>query len=112
MVNTNAAPEDLMERPPVAHYSSDEELTSQIAMLPDHREVSAIVRQLDIDDLRVFATAIMNAAADSARKGHADLVTVRLLNDWFASMEETSAAGDSLEEIQSRRRKRRGSESR
>ena len=54
----------------------------------------------------------MNAAVDSAHKGHADLDTIRFLNGWFASMEETIAAGDHIEEILSRRRKRRGSANR
>ncbi len=106
MVNANTIPEDLMERHPVARHPSDEELTTQIAMLPDHGEVSAVISQLSIDDLRAFATAIMNAASDSARKGHVDLDTAQLLNDWFASMEETVSADYSLEEILSRRRKR------
>ena len=92
MVNANAVPEDLIERHPVVHDSSDEELVTQIQMLPDPDEVSAVVCQLGADDLRAFATSIMNAAADSARKGHADLDTIRILNDWFASMEETAAA--------------------
>ena len=79
---------------------------AQIEMLPDHGEVSTVVNQLSVDDLRAFATAIMNAASDSARKGHADMDTSRLLNDWFASMEATVSDTDSLEETISRRRKR------
>ncbi len=110
MVNANAVPEDLIERHPVVRDSSDEELTAQIEMLPDPDEASAVIRQLDIDDLRAFATSIMNVAVESAHKGHADLNTIRLLNGWFASMEETVSAGDSLEEILSRRRKRRDSD--
>lgn len=106
MVNTNTIPEDIIERRPTAHHSSAEDSMVQIEMLPDHGEVSTVVNQLGIDDLRAFATAIMNAATDSARKGHADLDTARLLNNWFASMEETVSAADSVEEIISRRRKR------
>ena len=106
MVNTDTIPEDMVERHPTAHNSSDEDLMAQIEMLPDYGEVSTAVNQLSIEDMRAFATAIMNAAADSARKGHVDLDTIRLLNDWFASMEETIYAGDELEEILSRRRKR------
>ena len=106
MVNANTIPEDLIEHRSVPHHSSDEDLMIQVEMLPNHGEVSAVVNQLSIDDLRAFATAIMNAATDSARKGHVDLDTAQLLNDWFASMEETIYAGDSLEEILSRRRKR------
>ena len=80
---------------------------AQLEMLPSPDEVSTIVSQLGIDNLREFAASIMNAAVDSAHKGHVDLDTVRFLNGWFASMEETVAAGDRLEEILSRRRKRR-----
>lgn len=109
MVNANAVHEGLVERPHAAHRSSDDELIAQIEMLPDSEEVSAVVGQLDIDDLREFAASIMNAAVDSIRRGHADLETVRLLNGWFASMEETIAAGEDIEEILSRRRKRRDS---
>ena len=112
MVNANTVHTDAKDRLLNVQYSEDEELIAQIEMLPDSDEVFTVVHQLGVEDLRAFATAIMNAAADSARKGHADLDTIRLLNDWFASMEETAAAGDSLEEILSRRRKRRGSESR
>lgn len=92
------------------YHSRDPELTAQLEMLPDSEDVSAVVGQLDIYDLREFATVIMNAAADSARKGYADLDTIRILNDWFASMEETIAAGEDIEEILSRRRKRRDSD--
>lgn len=106
MVNANTIPEDMVERHPTTHHSPDEDLMAQIEILPDQGEVSTVVNQLSIVDLRAFAIAIMNAAADSARKGHADLDTTRLLNDWFASMEETISAADSLEEIISRRRKR------
>ena len=73
-------------------------------MLPSPDEVTTVVSQLAIDDLREFASSIMNAAVDSAHKGHVDLDTIRFLNGWFASMEETIAAGDHLEEILSRRR--------
>ena len=83
----------------------DGEAHAQLEMLPGPDEVSAIVSQLGIDNLREFAASIMNAAVDSAHKGHVDLDTVRFLNGWFASMEETVAAGDRLEEILSRRRK-------
>ena len=76
-------------------------------MLPSPDEVTTVVSQLAIDDLREFASSIMNAAVDSAHKGHVDLDTIRFLNGWFASMEETIAAGDHLEEILSRRRKLR-----
>ena len=83
---------------------ADEELSAQVKMLPNPDEVSAVVAQLEMDDLREFAAAIMNAAVASARSGNADMDTIRLLNGWFASMEETIAAGDDLEEILSRRR--------
>lgn len=88
------------------YHSRDQELTAQLEMLPNSEEVSAVVGQLDIDDLREFAASIMNAAVDSIHRGHADLETVRLLNGWFASMEETIAAGEDIEEILSRKRKR------
>ncbi len=85
----------------------DGEARAQLEMLPSPDEVSTVISRLEIDDLREFAASIMNAAVDSAHEGHVDLDTVRLLNGWFASMEETVAAGDRLEEILSRRRKRR-----
>ena len=113
MVSANTIHADSKDRHLDTRYSESEELIAQIEMLPDSDEVSAVISQLGIDDLRAFATAITNAAAaDSARKGHADPGAVRLLNDWFASMEETFSAADSLEEILSRRRKRQASESR
>jgi hypothetical protein len=85
----------------------DGESHGQLEMLPSPDEVTTIVSQLAIDDLREFASSIMNAAVDSAHKGHVDLDTIQFLNGWFASMEETIAAGDHLEEILSRRRKLR-----
>ena len=106
MVNANVVHKDLAERPHTDHRSSDDELIAQIEMLPDSGEVSTVVCQLGIEDLREFATSIMNAAVDSARKGDVDLDTIRLLNGWFASIEETIAAGEDIEEILSRRRKR------
>ena len=85
----------------------DGESHGQLEMLPSPDEVTTVVSQLAIDDLREFASSIMNAAVDSAHKGHVDLDTIQFLNGWFASMEETIAAGDHLEEILSRRRKLR-----
>lgn len=84
--------------------SPGEELRAQIEMLPDAREVSAVVSQLEPGDLREFAASIMNVAVDYARKETPDIDAVRLLNGWFASMEETVAAAGELEEILSRRR--------
>ena len=84
--------------------SPEEELSAQIEMLPDARAVSAVVSQLEPSELRDFAASIMNAAVDYARKETSDIDAVRLLNGWFASMEETVDAGDELEEILSRRR--------
>ena len=109
MVNANKIQEDLRYHPGVMTNSGEEELSAQISMLPSPGEVSSVVCQLDMDDLREFAAAIMNAAVDSVHKGQADLDTVRLLNSWFASMEETIAAGDDIEEILSRRRYSRDS---
>ena len=82
----------------------DEELSAQLEMLPDAGAVAAVVSQLEPNDLREFAASIMNVAVDYARKDSSDIEAVRLLNGWFASMEETIAAGDELEEILSRRR--------
>ena len=84
-------------------YLHEEELSAQLKMLPTPDEVSTVVSQLEIDDLKEFAASIMNATVDSAHKGNADLDTIRLLNGWFASMEETIAAGDDLKEVLSRR---------
>ncbi len=84
--------------------ADDSELRAQIDMLPNPKEVSAVVSKLSIEDLREFATAIMNASVKSARSEHADIEMIRYLNGWFASMEETIAAGDDIEEILSRRR--------
>ncbi len=83
--------------------TADDERSIQVEMLPSSDEVAEVVSRLEIGDLREFAVAIMNAAAESARGG-GDLDTIRLLNSWFASMEETVAAGDDLVEILSRRR--------
>ena len=83
--------------------TADDERSIQVEMLPSSDEVAEVVSRLEIGDLREFAVAIMNAAAGSARGG-GDLDTIRLLNSWFASMEETVAAGDDLVEILSRRR--------
>lgn len=82
----------------------DEELSTQLGMLPDAHEVSTVVSQLELGDLREFAASIMNIAADHAKKRTTDIETVRLLNGWFASMEETISAGDDMDEILSRRR--------
>ena len=82
----------------------DSELHTQMDMLPSAEEVSAVVSQLKADDLREFAAAIMNASVQSALSGHIDIEAIRFLNGWFASMEETIAAGDDIEEILSRRR--------
>ena len=84
--------------------TASEERSVQIEMLPDADEVAAVVSRLEADDLREFAVAVMNAAVDLARNGDSDMETVRLLNGWFASMEETVAAGADVEEILSRRR--------
>ena len=84
--------------------TASEEINAQLEMLPSPEEVSAVVSRLEIDDLREFAVAVMNAAVHSARNGAADIEDIRLLNGWFASMEETVAAGDDLQEILSRRR--------
>ena len=92
----------------ISDHFNDEEISPQTEMLPNPEEVSAVIAQLETDDLREFAASVMNAAVDSARMGHVDLDRIRLLNGWFASMEETVAAGDYLEEILSRRYTRRG----
>ena len=82
----------------------DAELHAQIEMLPSAEEVSEVVSQLKTADLREFAVSVMNASVESAHRGRIDIQTVRFLNGWFASMEETIAAGDDIEEILSRRR--------
>ncbi len=87
-----------------------EEMSVQLETLPSPGEVSAVVSQLETDDLREFAVAVMNAAVHTARNGTADIEDIRLLNSWFASMEETVAAGDDLQEILSRRRATEASE--
>lgn len=73
-------------------------------MLPDAGEVCSVVSQFELDDLREFTASVMNIAADHSQKRTTDIEAVRLLNGWFASMEETIAAGDDLDEILSRRR--------
>ena len=90
--------------------TASEERSGQIEMLPSEDEVAAVVSRLEVDDLREFAAAVMNAAVDLARNDNADMETVRLLNGWFASMEETVAAGADVEEILSRRRMSGGAE--
>ena len=84
--------------------TASEARSIQIEMLPSADEVAAVVSRLEVDDLRDFAAAIMNAAVDLAHNIDADMETVQLLNGWFASMEETVAAGEDMEEILSRRR--------
>ena len=79
--------------------SEAEEYSGQIEMLPSECEVSIVVSKLALDDLREFAASVMNVAVKAALRGFSDLETVRLLNSWFATMEETIAAGDDLEEI-------------
>ncbi|MCY4580605.1 MAG: hypothetical protein OXD31_16375 [Chloroflexi bacterium] len=83
--------------------SDVEEYSGQIGMLPTEYEVSIVVSKLALDDLKEFAASVMNVAVKAARQGYSDIETVRLLNSWFATMEETIAAGDDLEEILSRR---------
>ena len=90
----------------------DEEWRAQLEMLPDACAVSAIVSKLEPNDLREFAASIMNVAVDYEHKRSTDIEATLLLNGWFASMEETIAAGDELEEILSRRRVSTGSSSR
>ena len=92
-----------------SHYFDDEELSAQLGMLPTPDEVSTVIGEVKVRDLREFAASIMNIAVDSAHKGYASLTTVRLLNGWFATMEEIIAAGDDLDEILSRRKKPRES---
>ena len=82
----------------------------QVEMLPSADEVATVVSRLEVDDLREFAVAVMNAAVGSARNGDTNIETVRLLNGWFASMEETVAAGEDVEGILSRRRMPGGAE--
>ena len=84
--------------------TASDEHRVQVEMLPSPDEVSAVISRLEMDDLREFACAVMNAAVDSAYRGGADMDTIRLLNGWFASMEETVAAGEDMEEILARRR--------
>ena len=84
--------------------TANEELVVQLGLLPSPDEVMKVVSRLQIDDLREFACAVMNAAVASAHRGAMDADDIRLLNDWFASMEETVAAGEDIQEILSRRR--------
>ena len=82
--------------------TASDERSVQVEMLPSPDEVSAVVSRLEMGDLREFAFAVMNAAVDSAHRGGVDMDTIRLLNGWFASMEETVAAGADMEEILAR----------
>ena len=86
MVNVSQMQERLSDDPGMPDVIGDDELSSQINMLPSPSEVSYVVGRLDADDLREFTVSIMNAAVDSVHKERADLDTVRLLNGWFASM--------------------------
>ena len=80
----------------------------QVKMLPTPDDVASVVARLDVEDLRQFTAAIMNCAVASARAGVLDLDSVRLLNSWFGSMEETLAAGKSIDEVLDRRNDREG----
>ena len=81
----------------------DEELGGQLEMLPNPDEVRSAINKLELRDLREFAKAITNVAVDSARKGHTDIDTITLINDWFATVEELVAAGDSIDDILSKK---------
>ena len=104
MVNASQVEKFLSDHPGARDNAGDDELSAQNSMLPNPSEVSYVIERLGADDLREFAVSIMNAAVESAHKRRIDLDTIRTINGWFASMEETIAAGDSIEEIQARRR--------
>jgi hypothetical protein len=75
----------------------------QLSMFPTPEASVALVENTSIDDLREFTVAIMEIVFALARRAR-DLDVIRLLNGWVASLEETIAAGDDLDEILSRRR--------
>ena len=80
-----------------------EGMRAQMELLPTPDEVVAVVGHLEVKDLQEFACAIMDTAVRAALDGVLDIDSVRLLNSWFGSVEETVAAGDSIDEILSRR---------
>ena len=80
-----------------------EAMREQMELLPSPDEVVAVVGHLEVKDLQEFACAIMDTAVRAALDGVLSIDSVRLLNSWFGSMEETVAAGDSIDEILSRR---------
>ena len=83
--------------------SRDIEMREQLGMLPSPDDVDVVLSQVDERYLREFATAIMTVAVDAAWRNCMGLDDARLLNGWFATMEEIVAAGDDLEEILARR---------
>lgn len=75
----------------------------QLSMFPTPEHSVDLVDNTSLDDLREFTIAIMEIVIDLARRTR-DLDVIRLLNGLIASLEETIAAGDDLDEILSRRR--------
>ena len=81
----------------------ERETEVQLSMFPTLEDTTELVENAALNDLREFTIAIMEIVIDLARRTR-DLDVIRLLNGWIATLEETIAAGDDLEEILSRRR--------
>ena len=82
-------------------YTDDYDI--QLSMLPSTSEISFVIENSELSDLREYADAVTGIAVNLIRSSGANLATVALLNDWFATLEEIIEMGDELEEIESRR---------
>ena len=84
--------------------SAPRELHGQIDMLPSPGEVSDIMEHVEGETLREYAVAVTNIAVRLAHPTMPNRVReVADLNGWYASMEETVAAGDQIDEILAKR---------
>ncbi len=92
----------------VTAITEAEDVSIQLSMLPEPDAVKPLIENTELDDLREFAIALTNLLIDVIRNLNVDIRVITLLNGWIASLEETIAAGDDLDEILSRRRTHKG----
>lgn len=75
------------------------EWEGQLAMLPTLDEVTGVVRNLPVEQLRDYSIAITTIAVDLFRSWSLDLQALRDLNGWYATAEEIAVLGDRVDEI-------------